>query len=169
MAKKFVLSAARLHDLNLFLGSITPAELTDSVPAEPMKAISRLPKVIDESIEPADKPFMDFYKEVVDVKSEAALAPFNVQLKEINDHDVSDEAKKALREPVLKAANEAIAALRVELGVIEKEKELVEVTITSDEKFELVKVLFDKLGSKKFQIVRAMAEIKDAFDGAKEA
>lgn len=169
MAKKFQLSASRLHDLNLFLGSVTPAELTDSVPNEPMKAISRLPKIIDESIEPADKALVDYFKSEVDPKSEEVLKPINVKLMAIKDDPaLSEEQKNAARAPFLSEANKALAELRKSLGVEEHENLQVDVVVSSDEKFELVKVLFEKLGAKKFQSIRAMAEIKDAFDGAKE-
>jgi len=172
MAKSIELKAVRLRDLSVFIGSLGPQEISDAIANEPMKAISRLPKVLDETIEPADKAFTDFLKNVVEPKNKEIVEKYQKILDGINQDDkLTDEMKQAKRRPVLAEAEKEINNLREECKVKEAEETVVKLEFKSDEKFVLVKTLFEKLGMKKFSGgvgTRAMAEIGDALDTAKE-
>lgn len=168
--KKFTLKATRIGDLINVLDALNPQDMAKIKQDDPTKYIARKEKIIEE-MKAANKE----YSELVE-KRNAPIITLQRDFKKEFDklEGNTEEETKKLKEELVTKFNAKINKISEEqtkkLKMEEAGDKEVEVTINSDEKFELLKDLFnDKTNGAflKFNVTKPVAEIYDALESAR--
>lgn len=177
MAKVFSLKASRLQDLIDFLNNISNEEIGKIKPGEERKMIVRYQKLFEEvsgqneeysslieAIRKDIKKFSEKYQEEIDAV--------------YNDESLPTEERQIKAKVLVRQANKALEeedkAKAEQLNLEEVKGKMIEVKVNSDERFQLLMDVFDKLASSKFngaavgEARKAIVELSEALDSAKE-
>lgn len=163
MAKTFILAAGRVHDLTTVIESLKPADIAKHAGDDTMKNINRVSKLIDE-LAAADGPYAELSKQV-DAAAESVRKDFQEKLKSIGD---DEGAKSVLVAEANESARKAITAKSEEIGYKEAGEKAVTVTVGSDERFDLLKKLVEKIGPEMYLQTRPLSDTWTALEEAKE-
>jgi len=172
MAKVIKLKAARVQDLHNLFNALSPQEISKIKSEETMKSIRFNIKLVDE-LEEANRP----YAELID-KVNSKIAPVREEhLKKIseirNDKELTDADREAKMMKAVETANSDISSkvdeYGKELGANTMADDAVSVTINSNERYDFLKFVFDKIAPEKFVNSKALIECADAIDSAVEA
>jgi len=162
MAKKLLVKASRLNELHVFFNSISPQEIAEVSPAEPMKAIRGVSKLLDE-LEEANKPMIELGDAI-----EEQAKPVKEKFQKLVEKAESENEKQKVLADANKEVGKVLEKAREELKADVLEESEIELVIQSDDRFKLAKEVFDKLAAKKYRKTQPLAEASEAFENAKE-
>ena len=164
MAKSLKLKAVRVHDLYTVFNSLTPADIAKYAGSDTMKSIRGVSKLVDE-LEEADKGYMEVAKKIEDAV-EVVRKDYQEKLKSLGKDD--KEAEDTLLKEANEKAKKTLDDARKEYGMDEAQDVEVEVVINSDDRYTLLKTLFEKTAPEKYLSTPACAETWEAIESAKE-
>jgi hypothetical protein len=172
MAKKFSLKSVRVQDLKTVIDGISNQELTKFKQSDVMKNIKNVSKVVLE-LEEANAKFNDLMGninlgavEIVKPYKEA-WAKKQEELK--GDKEATEAASKAINDEAMVAINAYMEKQNSDPAVAAAGEEVVEVKVGSDERFALLKELFEEFAPSKINGKKPLIELSDALDAATEA
>ena len=176
MAKKFSLKSVRVQDLKTVIDSISNQELTKFKQSDVMKNIKNVSKVVLE-LEEANAKFNDTMANI-NLGAEEIVKPYREQAKVLQESMVgkSKEGKevveaelKSLNDEATVAINSYVEKKNADPAVKEAGEQVVEIVVGSDERFALLKELFNEFAPAKFTSKKPLIEVSDALDAATEA
>lgn len=170
--KQFETTCLLAQNLISFLNNISPQEVTKAKGEDSMKAISRTQKLIEE-LELNNAHFNELtkkYDEPVTKAGDAAKKKYSDYLRMFPS--ATEEQKKSKADELQNALNMELFGINEQsekaLNYKEEGEKAVTVKIGSDERMDLLKLLVEKLGAEKFNQKKALADIWDAIETAKE-
>lgn len=171
MSKVMSMKAVRAQDIVDFLNSLSPQEVADIRKEDTLKGIRFMTKLMDE-ISDSNKAFTDIIDKVKAPGDKIRLDGIEA-INKIREGEGSDEEKKKAIDQKVDRINAEIN-LELEkqskaLGVEAVSEVVVNVTIGSDERFNFLKEVLEKKGPSKFNKIKALAEVSEALEEAKEA
>lgn len=169
--KQFTLKTIQVQDLINFFNGLTPDEIAKEKTDAPMKHITRVQKLIEE-LEKQNAAFValtEKYNAPIVKAMEAARAKYQAYIAATPDATAEDKKMKETELVTASGISDISKEQNEKLKYEETGLKNMTVKIDSDERFEVLKSLFEKLAPTKFTQKKALTEIWEAVETAKEA
>jgi len=168
MAKKFRITNQKALDLKTMIDLLDPQKTLDACGTNDVRSLKNVLKATDE-IADSIKDFTDLRQQVIDALEEERR-PFQKEMDDnmlsSDDEDLKKRKEGEIGRRAVKVLTEKDREISERLGFAAKKEEEVEVTVGSDDRFELVRKMVEKEGVRMFKDKRVLVEIVDALDSA---
>lgn len=171
MAKVIKLKSIRVQDLITIFGALSPQEISKIKPEESVKTISRVQRLYEE-LEKANEHFVALNEKYLEPQRKIQ-EKYQEEIRKLRaSKDMDEKAReKEIERMVAEANDELSRAMRKaekELNYAKEGEKEVEVLVNSDERFALLKDVFEKIAAEKFIVKKPICEISEAIDQARE-
>jgi len=167
MAKKFTLKASLLDSLTGTL-VIAPKELFELIPDADLALIRKEGKLVDELAE-ANLAYTDARAKLIE-EANKVVAGHKERYAKAKDDGLDDESLKKIEAEINEEMKAELKALEDASPVKTLADAIIEVTVSSDERFDLLKTLLNAKGMiSKWNVSKALIEVADAVEAAVEA